>query len=462
MIGAASALLLGVLWIGSIAAQTATHDSSAATSGIKTIVNPSGGKIYFGAVAGQTTPQDALGKTLHRVSLLYGDRPQLGKLVQNSTGEILAGFFTVTAKNQDGKPMTGLALAYAPKSGSAGGAVLIDNADRFPSTVNSMFTRLKQELGKAPTPASAPASAAAAHSSATGSAANTAAGSAQAAAPVKAAPAQPLQRVLFTDGTGAIGLPAGWQTQHANMGDVAASGPRGEKLRFGWAIPVIDPTDPKSATLMPNRRAAAPANFVAIPYGTDAATSFKSAFSQMFSKSRKAQPGIDIAKVQDIPLQGGKNYMLYGTIDFRDGSGKQYFVSQMINTMPQSLGTWQMMLFFMYGPQQVMGEEANTVGAIFPSYTRDNKRVADIANVQIQQTIAQTNQFLNQAAQYMDNSDRTTAGMSDILRDQTVVLDTQTGGHARTSDDLAGALIDANPNRFQTVPLGSYVKGIDY
>ena len=93
-------------------------------------------------MAGQPTPQDALGKTLHRVSILYGDRPQLGRLVQNSSGEILAGFFTVTAKKQDGKPMAGLALVYAPKSGSAGGAVLIDNVDRFPSTVNSMFVRL--------------------------------------------------------------------------------------------------------------------------------------------------------------------------------------------------------------------------------------------------------------------------------------------------------------------------------
>jgi hypothetical protein len=55
-----------------------------------------------------------------------------------------------------------------------------------------------------------------------------------------------------------------------------------------------------------------------------------------------------------------------------------------------------------------------------------------------------------------------TAGMSDMLREQTVVVDTETGGHARTSDQLAGMLMDANPNRFQAVSTGDYIRGIDY
>jgi hypothetical protein len=52
--------------------------------------------------------------------------------------------------------------------------------------------------------------------------------------------------------------------------------------------------------------------------------------------------------------------------------------------------------------------------------------------------------------------------MSNMLRDQTVVVDTRTGGHATTSDDLAGALISANPNRFQSVSPSGYIPGIDY
>ena len=263
------------------------------------------------------------------------------------------------------------------RSGDAKGATLIDNADRFPSTVNSMFARLKQELGK--TAASSPA----AHP---GGGASTV--SAKAATPVKSAPAQPLQRVLFPDGTGVIGLPAGWQMQKASMGDVTAAGTHGEELRFGWTIPVIDPTNPQSRGLMPNPRAPAPRNFVAIPFGTDPATAFKEAFTQLARKAGHQPPDIDISKVQDIPMQGGKNYFFFGEMDFHDSKGKQYLVGQMINTMPLQMGTWQMTLFVLYGPDQVMGEEANTIAAIFPSWSRDNKRVNSMAQTEGQNSIA--------------------------------------------------------------------------
>jgi hypothetical protein len=153
---------------------------------------------------------------------------------------------------------------------------------------------------------------------------------------------------------------------------------------------------------------------------------------------------------------------MFGDIDFNDGQGKQYLVAQMINTQVMAMGSWQMTLYVMYGPQQVMGQEASTIAAIFPNYSLNARMVNVIVNQQIQQSIAVTNQALNMVAQYTDSSDRMTAGMSNMLRDQSVVVDTRTGGHATTSDDLAGALINANPGRFQTVSPSGYIPGIDY
>ncbi|SPE17908.1 exported hypothetical protein [Candidatus Sulfotelmatomonas gaucii] len=464
MIWVGGAMLLAALSTGCKAAQPpatsgaaaqAAQNTGGAQAGVKTIAVPNGGTIYLGALAGQPTPPDAMGKVMQRVTALCGDRPQLGKLDKNTTGEILAGFFTVTGKNLDGKPMEGLAIVYAPKTGTAGGAVLLDDADRFPTTVNSMFTRLKQVI------APSASSSGAAPASGSGAASN-AGPSAAAAAPVKSGPAQPLQRAVFPDGTGSIGLPAGWQMQNAQKGDVSAAGPHGEKLRFGWTIAVIDPTNPQSRALMGNSRGAAPGNFVAIPHSADPATAFKAAFTQLAQKARKQPPAIDIAKVQDIAMQGGANEFMFGDIDFNDGQGKQYLVAQMISTPVVTMGTWQMTLHVMYGPQQVMGQEASTIAEIFPNYSRNTQMVNAIVNQQIQQSIAQTNQFVNTVAQYNDSSDRMTAGMSNMLRDQTVVVDTQTGGHATTSDDLAGALIGANPNRFQSVSPSGYIPGIDY
>jgi len=456
LIWAAGAMLVVALSTGMGAAQAPAQNSGGAQAGIKTIAIPNGGTIYLGALAGQPTPEVAMGKVMQRVTALCGDRPQLGKLDKNTTGEILAGFFTVTGKNQDGKPMEGLAIVYAPKTGNAGGAVLLDDADRFPTTVNSMFTRLKQELG-------APASSSAAPPSSGGSGApSNASSSAAAAAPVKAGPPQPLQRTAFPDGTGSIALPAGWQMQNAQKGDVSAAGPHGEKLRFGWTIAVIDPTNPGSRVLMGNSRGAAPANFVAIAHSAAPATAFTAAFTQLAQKAHKQPPVIDIAKVQDIAMQGGANEFMFGDIDFNDGQGKQYLVAQMINTPVIAAGTWQMTLYVMYGPQQVMGEEASTIAEIFPNYSRNTQMVNAIVNQQIQQSIAITNQALNTVAQYNDSADRMTAGMSNMLRDQSVVVDTQTGGHATTSDDLAGALINANPGRFETVSPSGYIPWIDY
>ena len=51
---------------------------------------------------------------------------------------------------------------------------------------------------------------------------------------------------------------------------------------------------------------------------------------------------------------------------------------------------------------------------------------------------------------------------SDYLRGTTVIHDTELNGHGRVSDDVADALVHADPNRFEVVPPSQYVQGIDY
>jgi hypothetical protein len=429
--------------------------ASVSAQGVKTINNPQGGVIFVGALPGQITPQVALGQTLHKLSLYCGDRPVLGNFLQDKNGGVLAAFFTVSAKKQDGKPMAGLALASAPSGGQAIGAVLLDTADRFPTTVNSMFQSLQQAVGGAgskPASSGAPTPSGAAPSTAAGTSA-----SAPGADALQAPPAQPLQPTRFPDGSGIIGLPAGWQMTSATLGDVIATGPKGEKLRFGLTIPVIDPTNPQSRTLMGiSRGGVAPGKFVAIPVSADPATAYKSAITQILRKMNKPPSPITIAKVQQLPIQGGKNDFLYGTL------GSDGLVAQVMSTPVQAMGAWQITLFQITAPQQVMADERSTIGAIFSSYSRNSQMVNAAVNTAIQQGIAQTNQFVGAVQQHIDNSDRQTAGMSDFLREKTVLVDTETGGHARTSDDLANAVVQANPNRFQVVPTSDYIKGIDY
>jgi len=243
----------------------------------KTIQNTGGGTIVYGPLSGQLSFQAALSETLKQVDSDYGDRPQLGKVLQNKAGTIWEGFFTVANKKKGGAKMAGLVIVYAPKTGTAGGATLIDTTDRFPQTVNSMLQRLVQEVtNNAKTAQSTPqgASGGSGGSSASTSAAN-----------VKAAPAQKLQPYVFPDGSGSMGLPQGWTVSRAQLGDVIAKGPNGEALRFGFTIVALDPTNPQSRALTGGRNTA-PGNMVLIPYDSDPGTVFKSAGEQLAQKAR--------------------------------------------------------------------------------------------------------------------------------------------------------------------------------
>jgi hypothetical protein len=121
-----------------------------------------------------------------------------------------------------------------------------------------------------------------------------------------------------------------------------------------------------------------------------------------------------------------------------------------------------MTIFQFTAPPQVIQEQAATVSETFPNYSRNTRYVNAVAMQQIREGLVQTRQFVSTVGQYMSDSDRMTQGMSDMLRGQTVIRDADTGAHIRTSDDLAGALVNANPNLFETVPLSQYQQGLDY
>jgi hypothetical protein len=429
---ALSLMVMGLATTGAIAA--------IGSGTFRTIQNSGGGTIVFGALTGQMTPQAALNATLKQVDTSYGNQPQLGKVLQNKAGTVWESFFTVNDK-AGGTAMTGMVIVYAPQSGTAAGAYLIDTSARFPQSVNSMFQTLVQQVTGGAS-ASAPAS------------------SGSAAASGQSGPAQKLTPVVFPDGSGSMGLPPGWKLTRAQLGDASASGPNGEMLRFGLTIPILDPTNPQSRGLM--GRNGPPGNFLAIPYNSDAATLFTQASAQIARKMRTQAPAVTIQNVRNLPLSGGRNFMVYGSVDTHNGQGPQAMIAQMIVTTVQMMGSYQMTVFEITAPPQVMVSEAATISEIYPNYSRNTAYVNAVANQQIQQGLAQEKQFISTVNAYTDSSDRMTAGMSNLLRGQTVIRDTENGGHATTSDGLADLLTQSNPNLFETVPTSQYIRGIDY
>jgi hypothetical protein len=427
-----------------VCASVATRPTA---DGIKTVDVPTGGHLMFGPLLGQLTPQAAIGKVLHVVSQHCGDRPQITNILEANSGDILAAFFTVTAKNQDGHKLAGLVIASAPKSGQAAAVLLYDDSDRFASSLNPMFKRLQQEISAAPSALGPPSSSAQSASASS--------------LPAPTAPAAPLQTYRFPDGTGSIGLPAGWNVAFAQKADILAKGPKGEVLRFGLNVPIVDPRDPRSSALGSIRNGTGPGNFLAIPFGIDGATAFKEFSAQMAIKNRKPPNTLNIGTVQQVPTTGGgRIFFISGDVDTHDGQGPVTFICQVVMSAQMSLGSWSMTIYQVNIPKQLYPQEANTIAHIYPSYNVNEGLMLGIIKTEIDETNRITENFINWSNKLTENSDRSTAGFSDFLREQTVIRSTETGKHYRADDPAAQWLIDSG--RFEAVPLSQYIKGIDF
>ncbi len=432
---------------------------------VTVIDNPGGGTIAYARMPRQHTLQGAIGKVLQYVNSRFGARPQIAKVMRGSDGNSLAVIFTVKSPSAGNQEIDGLALVAVSASGPGLGAVLSDQAGRFRSTVGPMLRRLQSGAGLSATgssqpavaanePASAPGLGAAASSSAPSSPGPSAAVSSPTSGTAAAAgaPAAALHQTPFPDGSGSIGLPDGWTITGAHAGQVIAKGPASAGLHFDWPIPAADPRSQGA-------RSSGAAGPVAIPYGTDGADTFKSVITQLYQKQGKAPPTIDIVDSKSVSPQESLIVANIGSIDGQ--SPTRAMVDIAIGPL-DSLGGYTITLYTLSLPQQIAAQSQATVTAIFHSY-KVNQEVAlaeihgDTQNVQqITQTTVSTMQR-NQDAQ-----DRQFQAFDNNLLDRTVIRDNDLNGDGTVSDDLAQALIQSNPDRFQEVPPSDYVQGIDY
>jgi hypothetical protein len=125
-----------------------------------------------------------------------------------------------------------------------------------------------------------------------------------------------------------------------------------------------------------------------------------------------------------------------------------------------SLGTWSMTIYQVNIPKQFYAQEANTIAHIFPIYNVNVGAMLGIIKTEMDEVNRITENFIDWSNKLTESSDRSTAGFSDFLREQTVIKSTETGKHYRADDPAAQWLIDSG--RFEAVPLSQYIKGIDF
>lgn len=468
-------LLLAVLILG-----------GPARTAITTIDNPGGGRIIAGDLsAADTSTRVALIDVLRRTHAYFGARPAVGRFLVTQDGTTALAFFQVSAQ---GTAVKGLALARVAPGAGAQGAILFDRAARFPTTLPPMLHRLEALAAHTtPTPAgdvAAPLPPEAAPPAPAGAdpvqAGPIEAGPIQ-AGPAHSAPA--LSRERFPDGSGSVGVPAGWHLHPLGQGNYVMIRPGTPYfLAQGLQFMPMTPGSPVARMMARFKpRGGPPPIFAA--YDPDPV---RALFAVM-----RALPGN--ARIQLLRVLAEKQL---GTVPastlwamalvIRDRNGVPVRINaRAFLGRPFPNGGWMLRLtFYAAAPDAVFAATLPTFRAIqhsvrlnmaviqretaagyqqFENGLHARQRQFE-ANLHAQNRAYQANLARNEAGIQAGQDASHAAARAYIrsLQGVGVVVDTQTGRHYEAPTGFVGAVSGPNPGRFQAVPLGSYIKGEDY
>jgi hypothetical protein len=468
------------LWIISILMAAPLLAATQSFPGVTVLDHPGGGTIAYAQMPAQHTAQGAITRVMQYVAARFGGTPKVTHVLKSKDGNSLAVTFTVKATTETPGDMTGLALVAVTPSGPGKGAVLSDQSDRFGTTVADMLRQMQQLAPGArattsmasaaatnPAPVAAGPSAAATPST-TATPAPVGAPSA-AASKSAAAPVGPLHATVLPDGSATLGLPDGWKITAAHAGEVIAQGPPPAALHFDYQVMAYDPgkTSPGSGFQRnPGMHA--------IPYSDDIQTKMSLITAQNAQAQHKSPPTVKWLATQQVAAD---NYIVVVDVTPGDGSAPFRAYTQIFVGPLNAMGLYSLTMYQVMLTQQLSNEAGNAaVKALLGGYRADNQKIAQelagdkaasdriVENFQRQSAANQaiTDSYLANSRRSFDAQQRSFAADDYALLGNTVVRDTDFNAHGLVSDNLADALTQADPNRFQEVPPSQYVKGVDY
>jgi hypothetical protein len=422
--------------------------------GVTVLNHPGGGTIAYAIMPAQHTAQGAISRVLQYVAARFGAMPMVSHVLKSKDGNSLAVTFTIKATTETPGDMTGLALVAVTASGPGKGAVLSDQSNRFGTTVAAMLQQMQQVAHGAPATATG-SSTATSPSPATATSAPAPAHAAPAGASTTATPIGPLHPTAFPDGSGTVGLPDGWKLVAAHAGEVIAQGPAPAELHFDVQIAAYDPS-----RLTASGRFQIGKGSHAIAYDADIVTKFDLINTQNAQSQHKAPPTVKLLATQPM---GTNSYLIVDDVTPSDGSTPFRAYTQIFVSALSPAGTYSLTLYQVLLPQNLSNDQGNAaVKALFGSYKADTQRViAELASANAQnQNIV--NGYIANSQHIADVQQRSFAADDYALLGNTVVRDRDFSEHGLVSDNLADALTQADPNRFQEVPPSQYIKGVDY
>lgn len=470
-----AAVTLAVLCLGvNVGTCQSPRAQQPAKNEIKILDNPGGGQYAFGLMSSQSNKADALIYMLHQIHGKFGDKPQVGKLFQSRDGSSLATFFTLTAKNMGGSPVTGLLIITQRGNGVPRMGILYDDSRRFVKTEPAMLKAVSAAWEGADAPAGG--------ESAKPMQAQT--------APASKGGPERLYPATGGDRSAVIDLPPGWRITSVAGGSIAAEGNHGEMLSLQSAVQqIIDPRSPQSQSLMYGGMAGRGPKIVC-PLGPNLFEDYVCVVNQFRRNNGKPAATFNLTSATPQPGPGQvRPLVVLFTVDLHDGMGPRNG-SGRLDLMGSAGATWALGFSMSNIPQKYADSEAATLKAVVASYRR-NERVISAENAAVmdrirQQSIANEEQAkainANREAnkqsfdnhmqtlrqndaendQHMANIDWQSKITQDYILDRSVVKDVEYDDRATVGNKFADSLVQTNPNRFEIVQNQDLIRGRDY
>jgi hypothetical protein len=463
-----------------------------AEDGLKTIDNPGGGQIVYGPLTGVSSLQNGMVFVLRTVHSHFDARPRVGRFFQARDSHSVATFFTVTARSQGGGAIAGLAIvSMAEGTGSAAGAVLYDDAARFPRSEPSMMKTLNAawHLASARPPGRAPAGASAGTGSpGPGAAVEPAGAVASGAGPVRSSGPQHLRMATGGDRSASVGLPEGWKLTGVAGGQLTAEGPNGEMVALGILYQGIRNPGVRPPSFGGMARNAP----LVAPFGGDLFSDFTSVTNQV-RRTRHLPPGtFKLTRSENLPgnQQEQRVVQLIFEVDLHDGKGLRKGSARVGAMHVRGLDTWAMTVSSSNVPGALAQTEDATLKAIIRSYSQDGKVIARetsevIGRINASARAAQIRANAQSAANdahnsafdahmkdldansrafdaHMDGLDRSSKSFQNYQLDREVIQDNDRNERGTVGNGYGDALVKTNPDRFQYVKQEDFIKGVDY
>jgi hypothetical protein len=447
---------------------------SQAADGLHTINDPGGGQVVYGTLTGQSSLSSAMVFMLRQVHGHFGDRPQIGKFFQSRGGDSVATFFTLTAKNQDNKPIAGLVIVIMPKGATPTAAVLYDDPTRFSKTEPVMLRKLNEAMHTN------------AGSSVQPSARNTP------ATPVRSATPQELRMTSGGDHSAGIGLAPGWRLTAVSGGMLTAEGPNGEMISLGLIFQGIrDPRSMQNQQMPYGGNGSAPRPVVCA-YGDEVFEAYTCVINQMRQNKGLPAASFRLSSSQRLPSNQQEQQVIQAIfgMDLHDGKGPRKASARIGEMHFGNSPSWALTVNGSNAPETVFDEVNPTIMAMVHSFSVDHAVIqretaavidnihaigaastaqAKAADQRREASSAAFNNHMNAISQnsgdfnsHMDDIDRSSKAFQDYTLDRSVVRDNDLSERGTVNNGYADSLVRANPDRFEIVPNQNLIKGLDY